>query len=228
MTQPGDGGGEASGYGQDVPPLSPPAQPPFGGGVPPAPPPPDYGAPPSFGYVPPPGELPGPYNEYGAPLSGWWKRFFALLIDSIVLAIPSAALMVGIMALTGSLDEFLADPSSGESSAMAPAAIAALLGTLLLVAVLQFLYFAAMNGSARGQTVGKMALKIRVRDAQHGGPIGFGRGALRELLPALGNLVCSLIVLLDGLAPLWDQRKQAWHDKMANSVVVDVSSSARR
>ena len=28
--------------------------------------------------------------------------------------------------------------------------------------------------------------------------------------------------VLDNLAPLWDKRRQAWHDKVAGSIVVDL------
>jgi hypothetical protein len=38
----------------------------------------------------------------------------------------------------------------------------------------------------------------------------------------LFTFACVLPLLLDYLSPLWDQRRQAWHDKVVRSVVVDV------
>jgi len=69
-----------------------------------------------------------------------------------------------------------------------------------------------------------MALSIRVLDANGGGPIGVGRGAGRALVASLPGqipFVGVLWVLLDGLWPLWDPQRQALHDKVVNSVVVD-------
>ena len=84
------------------------------------------------------------------------------------------------------------------------------------------IYYAAMNGSRRGQTVGKMALGIAVRDARTGGPIGFWRALGRNLITVVFEALFSIPYILDSLAPLWDARRQAWHDKVAHSVVVDL------
>jgi uncharacterized RDD family membrane protein YckC len=86
-------------------------------------------------------------------------------------------------------------------------------------------YFAFLGGSRRGQTVGGMATGIAVRDAGGDGQIGAARGLVRALLIA-AFVVPSLIVLaawlLDVLWPLRDPARQALHDKLARSVVVDV------
>jgi uncharacterized RDD family membrane protein YckC len=79
-----------------------------------------------------------------------------------------------------------------------------------------------MNGSEKGQTVGKMVMKIQVRDENTGGPIGYGKAALRTLVYlVLAAFTCGVGGLLDGLWPLWDPKRQALHDKPANSLVVD-------
>ena len=84
------------------------------------------------------------------------------------------------------------------------------------------LYYALLNGGTKGQTIGKMAMRIQVRDIDTGGPIGVGRGFGRQLMIYLFTFACVLPLLLDYLSPLWDQRRQAWHDKVVRSVVVDV------
>ena len=68
----------------------------------------------------------------------------------------------------------------------------------------------------------KMAMRIQVRDIDTGGPIGVGRGFCRQLMIYLFTFACVIPLLLDYLSPLWDQRRQAWHDKVVRSVVVDV------
>lgn len=92
----------------------------------------------------------------------------------------------------------------------------------LLGRAIQLAYFSYLNGSESGQTVGKRLLGIRVADAQTGESIGYGRGFLREGAVVVAGMVCSPLVLLDGLWPLWDPQRQAIHDKIAGSVVLKV------
>ncbi len=79
-------------------------------------------------------------------------------------------------------------------------------------------YFGYLEGGPKGQTLGKMALGIRVIDFSSGGPIGYGRGVVRYL----GRIVSGIVCLLGYLWMLWDKEKQTWHDKIATSVVVPV------
>ena len=73
-----------------------------------------------------------------------------------------------------------------------------------------------MIGSDRGQTVGQMALGIRVIDFNTGGPIGYGRAFIRWLV----SIVSAIVLLLGFLWMLWDPRQQGWHDKLAHTIVV--------
>ena len=58
-------------------------------------------------------------------------------------------------------------------------------------------------------------------DAENGGAIGFGRAALRRFVYQVLFLPFGIPGLINALSPLWDRRRQAWHDKVANSVVVN-------
>jgi uncharacterized RDD family membrane protein YckC len=101
----------------------------------------------------------------------------------------------------------------------------------LIFSVVDIVYFAYLNGSDRGQTLGQMMLGIAVRDETSGGAIGPQRAALRILVLTPG-LILDWIPLLDilaflytivaGLSPLWDSRKQGFHDKAAHTLVVKV------
>jgi uncharacterized RDD family membrane protein YckC len=66
-----------------------------------------------------------------------------------------------------------------------------------------------------------MALNIAVRDAHTGGPIGFWRAVGRYLITCVFYIVLVIPYLIDNLSPLWDGRRQAWHDHVVRSVVVD-------
>ena len=90
----------------------------------------------------------------------------------------------------------------------------------LLGSTLQLLlglgYYAYLEGSPSGQTVGKRAMGIRVVDIDGGGAIGPGRALIRYV----GRIVSAIPCLLGYFWMLWDSEKQTWHDKFAATVVV--------
>lgn len=93
-------------------------------------------------------------------------------------------------------------------------------GTFLGLLLLPILYQWLMVG-AWGQTLGKMALGVRVVRAAGAGRVGYPRALGRvACICVLGLLVLPL--LLAYLWPLWDQRNQTLYDKMVGTVVVRV------
>jgi uncharacterized RDD family membrane protein YckC len=138
--------------------------------------------------APPPGSHGGGPS---GPRAGFWRRFGALIIDGIVLAIPSGIL-------------YAIDPILSNT-----------IGTLIGI-----LYYVILEGGQKGQTVGKMALGIRVYDLRQGGPIGYGRAVIRYF----GRILSSIPLFLGYFWMIWDKEKQCWHDKLAGSVVVPVDA----
>jgi uncharacterized RDD family membrane protein YckC len=181
---------------------------------------------------------PNPYapNPYGrppgvgvGPLSSWARRVGAYLIDGLVLYIPTE-IFIRLLITTGHYDSligFLEPHASGGQ----------ILTSILLLWGPALAYFGFFNGW-RGQTVGKLAVGICVRDARTGEPIGILRGVAREgVVVFLGALPLVLIVHvaaqlgllalaldlpidLNYLWPLFDARNQAWHDKVVGSIVL--------
>ena len=76
-------------------------------------------------------------------------------------------------------------------------------------------YYVLLTG-LRGQTIGKMAVQIRIVN-EEGRPPGIGYAFLREII---GKLVSGLFFMLGYLWVIWDSEKQAWHDKIARTHVV--------
>ena len=152
-------------------------------------------APPSDQQPPQAGPA-GPLTTHGAgrsgPRAGFWRRVGAVFIDGLILAVLYVVLL------------YLLD--------------AAIAYALYLVA--NYTYYTLLEGGPTGQTVGKKALGIRVIDFRAGGPIGYGRGLLRNLAKLLSGLVFGLGYLW----MLWDPEKQTWHDKLATTVVVPVDA----
>jgi uncharacterized RDD family membrane protein YckC len=182
------------------------------------------------GYGPPPGAPLAPDLRYSdarvrfdavthLALAPWWKRLVAILIDGAVLAIPFAVIIALISALAGhngSSSTTVTTTTSGGT------VIGGFFVLFIFTSIPYMLYYGIMNGSRRGQTVGKMALGIAVRDARNGGPIGFWRAVGRYAITLVFDLLFFIPFFLDNLSPLWDSRRQAWHDKVVHSVVVDL------
>jgi uncharacterized RDD family membrane protein YckC len=183
-------------------------------------PPPGYGLPHGFGPAPGavnPGSHPDPV--LAQPLAPWWKRLVAILIDGAIITFVYVIVLFAIGAAT-------ANSSTHHTSTHQDAAQVAigLIALWIVASIPNALYYGFMNGSRRGQTLGKMALGIAVRDARTGRPIGFWRGCGRYLLTALFAIVGLIPFVLDSLAPLWSSRLQAWHDRATHTVVVDLTS----
>ncbi|GGW92567.1 RDD family protein [Streptomyces noursei] len=224
---PRNGSPYGAGPGAGAPPpggTPPPGGPPPGGppppGSPPPPPPPGAGPPPSYGGGPYGGpSAGGPYGagEYGAdplagmpPLANRGKRLLARIIDALLIGIPVGLIM---NAIVGWVDYF--STSSVETSKQA---------TVSGVTMLAYLIYEGLMLTSRGQTVGKMAMKIRVAMLSDGSiptaQAGWTRAAvytLPEIVPCCG----FIFWLVNVLWCTWDKPyQQCLHDKAARTVVV--------
>ena len=148
----------------------------------------------------------GAARTASGPRASFWQRFAAAFIDGIIIGVVLSLLA----AITG--NALFRMSSTGGAAGFS----AGFLALELLVVGAYTIYF---EGSESGQTVGKRVLNIRVIDYSNGGPIGYGKAALRWI----GKYVSSAVCLLGYLWMLWDPEKQTWHDKIANSVVVPTS-----
>ena len=185
------------------------------------PPPPDDSSW-SSGPPPPPGPAPqGPQEMTGwatvgtgetVELAGAGSRLGARIIDWIILAIGYFILVaIGLAAAFGAD----ADGQTGVSIG-AIVVVALLLG---LVGILYEVTFIAL----KGQTLGKMATRIKVVRADNGLVPGWGKSVGRWIIPAAAAfipLVGWILSLLVYLSLLWDKVRQGWHDKAAGTLVI--------
>ena len=174
----------------------------------------------------------------GEALAGWWKRLLARLVDWIIV-------WLGALPLTGyflyraatelgpAFDSYLRDLESGNTTAAPPTVspevlkwVVAYSVILTLVAIAYEVFFTTRSGA----TPGKKALGLRVRLREQPGPLPLQTALTRTVIPMGGNLLSSLPVvstlvallqIADGLLPLVHERKQALHDLMAKTNVVD-------
>jgi uncharacterized RDD family membrane protein YckC len=164
-----------------------PAGPALVSGLPPPPPPPPAG------YGPPAGGYASPYGPQLAETAGFWIRFAAAIIDSLIVGIPVAIVANALF------DHFFGQETLN-----------------LLVGAL---YFPLQEAGPHGATIGKRLCGIKVVDEQDGQTIDVGRAFVRYLVSLVSGFVC----LIGYLWMLWDPKRQTWHDKAARNLVIRVS-----
>jgi uncharacterized RDD family membrane protein YckC len=190
--------------------------------MPPGPPPPPnpYAQPSPYAYPPPAYG----YTPYGGPqttFAGFGARLGGFLLDSLILASPFLVIAYAFV-LPGTDFHCTTTPATvgNYGSTHCNFGSGFFLRYLLLFVVglvVGFLYFIVPIARG-GQTPGMKAAHVRVVDAVTGGPIGMGRSIGRYLMQ---TFISGSICYLGYLWMLWDDRSQTWHDKVANSIVVN-------
>jgi uncharacterized RDD family membrane protein YckC len=190
---------------------------------PPPPPPPSPGAsspPPPLPavYAPPPAPVPYAAPQvYGAQTTyaGFWIRLVARIIDAVIVGIPFGILF-GVFAVASGVFAGTANSLNQDAQGATAAVLGGTFILLYLIAlVVQVGYWIYFWGST-GSTLGMRLLRLRVVDANTGGPIGYGRATVRFLMSIVNSWACYI----GWIWVAFDPRKQGWHDKVANSVVI--------
>ncbi len=162
-------------------------------------------------------ESPPPVVERAPPplrLASIGKRWLAIVIDGFIVAVLSVALLV----LGGAMAPLDAALASGDQVAVADGFNQFQSTTLTVNLLVSAVYNAVLMTRLNGRTLGKMALKLRVVKKK-GGRITLLDALLRNVF----GYMISQIFMLGYLWALFDREKQAWHDKMAGTVVIDQS-----
>jgi uncharacterized RDD family membrane protein YckC len=146
----------------------------------------------------------------GVRYGGFWIRFVAYLIDGVILFVANLVISL-VLSLLITVLVLGTDTNLNESSNTTLNLISFIVSFVLSAGYFSFYW-------AGGQTWGMRWLGLRVVDAETGGPIGVGRGFTRWLGFILSGLACYVGLIWAA----FDARKQGWHDKLANSVVVQV------
>jgi len=132
-----------------------------------------------------------------AEYAGFWIRFGAGIVDAVVVWL----IFMALRSLNFLFPVFLYLPS------------------LLFV----LLYYWLLTG-LKGQTLGKMAVGIKVVNVQGDKP-GLGVAALREIL---GKFISAFTFCLGFFWIAGDPKKQGWHDKIGSTYVIKVSKAKSR
>ena len=124
------------------------------------------------------------------PYVGFWKRFIAIGIDTIVLNVLGLIFVIAVVIL-----EVFTSLSFSEMTIS------------LFIIFIGFLYFAGFESSTSQATPGKQAIGVKVTDLE-GNRISFLRAAFRHIL----KIVTALMLGLGYLAIAFSRKKQGLYE----------------
>lgn len=144
--------------------------------------------------------------------AGFWKRFVAYLIDSIIFSIAYFIIAIPMGLTTG-----LAGAAEGADQEAVAGLSSMFTGVGLLITLFgPWLYFAIMESSKLQGTVGKLAMGIKVTTME-GAKISFLRATGRYF----AKIISGLIFLIGYIIAGFTAKKQALHDMIAGTLVVN-------
>ena len=158
-------------------------------------------------------------ERHGWVLATFLQRLAAYLIDTVLFDLP--LLVIIILALVG-IESGGPEPPEDNGDGLLRVMIGVMLGILALLVGYAVWWLFALR---RGQTPGKQLVGIRVVK-DDGEPSSWGYTFLREFVIKgllggfLSGMTGGIYFAADHLWPLWDRDRQALHDKMIGTLVV--------
>ena len=155
-------------------------------------------------------------ESYTVDYAGFWVRFLALPIDTLIL-VGIVLLYNGIWGLasgTGFWGGEVADPLQPGAVVSSGSSLWAVSSSILfLIVVAYFVCFWRW----RGQTPGKMIMRVRI---VHFDGTGMGWGGV--VMRFLGYIISILLILTGFFWVALDIRRQGFHDKIADTFVITI------
>ena len=145
--------------------------------------------------------------------AGFWKRFAALAIDSLVVGIAYYAVLIAAVLVLGI---GLAGFTGGDPGAAGAGVMGLLALVYLIYPVMSALYYVGFESSSRQATLGKMAVGIKVT-GDGGRRLSRGQALARWA----SHLLCYVTVYIGYLMAAFTDRKRGLHDMVAGTLVVD-------
>ena len=154
-------------------------------------------------------------NKY----AGFWLRFVAYIIDYLILYVINLIILVPIMGAlglgiaSGGFD--MASMTEGDVVQMVKTILMAVVAGSIVLMIVNLLYYTLMESSKFQGTVGKIALGLKVTDA-NGGKLDIVKAFLRNL----GKIVSGIILMIGYIMAGFTAKKQALHDMFVGALVV--------
>ncbi|HCT30138.1 MAG TPA: RDD family protein [Bacteroidales bacterium] len=153
--------------------------------------------------------------------AGFWLRFAAYIIDQFVIGVAgfiiAIPIILGIVAFGLNLDGIRhpSDFVTHDGLLMVGGIIGLVMLAIMISVVMKWLYYALMESSKFGGTVGKIAVGIKVVDME-GNSVTFARATGRYFSRIITNMTFLIGYIIAGFT----EKKQALHDLVASCLVV--------
>ena len=172
----------------------------------------------------------------GAVLAEWWRRLIARIVDWVIVGVITAVLSwTFLQSLVDTFDAYVAETvrTSGQGTPPDTAALMDALASAALPISLISLAVTVLYETVflvwKSATPGKLVFGTTVRRVERPGGISLVDALKRQVLTVLANVLAiipvigllgSFLSLIDPAWLLWDPKRQALHDKVADTVVV--------
>ena len=130
------------------------------------------------------------YSMENPKYAGFWIRFLAIILDTLILSVPSFFLQIFLVQVTGLI-------------------------SLSFVIVIAFVVLIIYLDGIKGGTPGKLILGLRIVNV-NGEYIGIS-SAIKRMI---GKFFSGLLLGIGYLMIAWDKKKQGLHDSVAKSFVI--------
>jgi uncharacterized RDD family membrane protein YckC len=177
-----------------------------------------YAPPSNPPYTPPPVTPAGMYQPNNYQYSAAFQMNYAQWIDRVIAAIIDSAIVFALVMII-----WIVMMIVGVVSAVIHEALAALVFFLSFLIIFAssigfLVYNKAYLVSKRGYSIGHGIMKLKVVTEQ-GSLVSTGTAVIRILVQFGLNFI-PFGGIVNGLWPLWDEKRQALHDKVANTYVI--------
>jgi uncharacterized RDD family membrane protein YckC len=194
--------------------------------------PPQPASPPAYPSYPASSAAPPVYAAHrattpdGVPLAGWWMRVLARVLDGFIMIPLYALAVVPVVVwqwdrlqqwfddISYAADHDLPAPPTPDLFNVTSGPGITLWLSILAAVLLYEIVFLFWKQATPGKLI--VGLRVRRRDS----PDLPGSAIFVRVGIVLIGQFCGLFTLLDDLWPLWDDKKQALHDKAARTNVV--------
>ena len=192
------------------------------------------------GGMPPSG--PNPYQHGailpdGAVLAEWWRRLFGRLIDVVIVGVVTLVIAIPfvLQALSTLSDFFDQTVRAAENGGTAPSQaafasdFAQVIVPITLIGIVVSLVYETVFLTMKNATPGKMMVGTLVRRVEGQGRLSVVTALKRQAIQVGTSLLglvpfvsvfASLLSLIDPAWLLWDPKRQALHDKVADTLVI--------
>ena len=147
--------------------------------------------------------------------AGFWKRFFAAIVDNVLIFVVGGIIAVFFGAVFGVLTGSVVGAVFREGFFLPTFFSTLFFFVAAFYILIRWFYFAVMESSSYQATFGKQLLSIKVTDME-GMRISFWKATIRYFAKILSELIFYIGYIMIGFTP----KKQGLHDMIAGCLVI--------